>query len=581
MTAVGPYTGIFLQNSYSHLVSGNYIGGSAPLCGGSAPFTVSGAVNFTGIYLYLTSPQNSTIQGNTIQNINMTNSGNATFYGINNTMYGQFTIVGNTVGSTSTPNSIQIAGIGTSAGINQTYNYTTVACTMDQNTIANITLTGTSTAPTFYAMKTYGCMVRKNVIYNIGTSGNIPVNIYGIYDYFNNTNTFTNEFSNNIISLNGGASANPTLYGFYESGSNGTYGFYYNSINLYGNAAGAASTYSFYRGAASTYIVNNNILVNSRTGGTGVHYAIYSVPTTLFTSNKNDLYVSGATLAHWGAAGLTYDNASIAAWRTSTAQDANSISADPQFTSPTNLQLFSTSPLFGIGLPIASVITDISNFPRSLTATTLGAYEFSSNKTLTLKVFLQGLYNSANSNMNQCQDYVNSVMVNKFAGAIADTITVELHDPVTYSTVVYRATGIELNQNGTCNSSGLAYINIPGTYNGSYYITIKTRNHLETTTALPVSFAVGAVNYDLTVAATQAFGSNMILLNTNVYGLYVGDVNKLGAINLFNLSAINSSAIQQSTGYLSTDINGDGIVNLLDVSKVNANVILQISKMTP
>ncbi|MDD4968315.1 MAG: hypothetical protein PHT07_02685 [Paludibacter sp.] len=579
--AAGPYTGIFLQNSYNHLVSGNYIGGSAPLCGGSVPFTNSGAAVFTGIYLYLTSTQTSTIQGNTIQNISMTNTGNPTFYGINNTMYGAVNLIGNVIGSVTTANSIQIAGTGVSAGINQTYGYVLNPCRLDNNTIANITLTNATGSPVFYGMKTYSNWVRKNSIYNIGTSANIGVTIYGIYNSFNNANSFTNEFSNNVISLNGGASTTPTIYGFYESSTYGTTGFYYNSINLNGTASGTAPSYAFYRSAAGIYNFNDNILVNSRTGGTGIHYAIYSVPTTLFTSNYNDFYVSGTTLGHWGAAGIPQDKADIIAWRTATGQDANSISSDPQFTASTNLQPFATSPVLGIGIPVASVTTDIVNNTRSLAATSLGAYEVSSNKALTLKVFLQGLYNTTNSNMNQCQDYVNAVPVNKFTGTIADTITVELHDAVTYSTIVYRATGIELNQNGTCNSTGLAYVNLPGTYTGSYYITIKTRNHLETTSAAPVSFATNAVDYNFTDVAAKAFGSNMILLNANVYGLYAGDVNKLGAVNLFNLSAINSSAIQQSTGYLNTDINGDGIVNLLDLSKVNTNVISQISKLNP
>jgi len=51
----------------NHLISGNCIGGSAPLCGGTDPFTVTGSTAFTGISSSYTDVPIITIQGNTIQ----------------------------------------------------------------------------------------------------------------------------------------------------------------------------------------------------------------------------------------------------------------------------------------------------------------------------------------------------------------------------------------------------------------------------------------------------------------------------------------------------------------------------------
>jgi len=373
VTPAGSYTGIYLVGS-NQVVSGNYIGGSAPLCAGATPYTTSVTATFTGIYLSNASGVSSTVQGNTIQNINMTAAA-STFYGINNVSYGSVNLIGNVIGSATTANSIQISGTGTSAGINQTYNYVLYPCTIDKNTIANITLTSATATPIFYGMKTYSNLVRKNLIYNIGTSANIAATIYGIYNYFNNTNSFTNEFSNNVISLNAGTSTTPTIYGFYEASTYGTTGFYYNSINIYGTSTGATSTYAFYRSVAGTYNANNNILVNSRTGGTGLNYSIYSIPTTLFTSNYNDYFVSGTTLSHWGAAGTPQDKADIVAWKTASLQDANSISSDPLFTSSTNLIPQGTSPVLGLGIPVSGITTDNIETTRSATSPSLGAYE--------------------------------------------------------------------------------------------------------------------------------------------------------------------------------------------------------------
>jgi len=373
VTPAGSYTGIYLVGS-NHMVSGNYIGGSAPLCAGATPYTTAVTATFTGIYLSNTSGIFTTVQGNTIQNINMTAAA-STFYGINNVSYGSVNLTGNIIGSPTTANSIQIYGTGSSAGINQTYGYVLYPCSIDKNTIANITLTSATATPIFYGMKTYSNLVRKNLIYNIGTSANVGATIYGIYNSFGNTNSFTNEFSNNVISLNAGVSTTPTIYGFYEASTYGTTGFYYNSINIYGTSTGAISTYAFFRNVAGTYNLNNNILVNTRTGGTGLNYAIYSIPTTILTSNNNDLFVAGTTLGHWGATGTAQDKADIAAWKTASVQDANSISADPLFTSSTNLLQLGTSPVLGLGIPVSGISTDITEISRSLTSPSLGAYE--------------------------------------------------------------------------------------------------------------------------------------------------------------------------------------------------------------
>ncbi|MDP4240884.1 MAG: hypothetical protein Q8904_15580, partial [Bacteroidota bacterium] len=370
--ASGSFTGIMIGSAGNHIVSGNYIGGSAPNCGGSVPLTVSGPGKFTGISSYYTSTPEVIIQGNTIQNISMTNTGAAVFYGINNNS-GPIIITGNTIGSPATTNSIQLAGTGSSAGIIQSLSAVINPCTIEKNIVANINLTNGSGNQTFSALLTTGGTVRMNTIYNIGSTvaSSNPV-IYGI----NNTDGITsNEFSNNVISLNSGAATTPTLYGFYEFSGKGTTGFYYNSINLYGAASGSTNSYTFNRTGRGTYISNNNVLINARTGGTGIHYAIYSIPDSGFTSDYNDLFVSGTTLGHWGSVGSTNNKTDLEAWRGSSNQDANSISVNPLFTSTTNLVPPIDSPIIGVGTPLQSVTTDLSGVLRNLSAPTLGAYE--------------------------------------------------------------------------------------------------------------------------------------------------------------------------------------------------------------
>lgn len=368
--ATGPFTGIKLGTNNNHLVSGNYIGGSAPNCGG-LPFTFSGSAIFTGINSYSYGTPAGNIEGNTIQNIVLTNSSTPKFYGI---FYdrGPITISGNTVGSATVTNSIRIAGTGESAGIIKNYYSSNYSCTIDKNTIANISLTNATGTPTFNGLKMEGGTARMNKIFNIGsTFAALSPLIYGIYNENGNS---LNEFSNNVISLNGGVSSNPSLYGIYDANKLYTSYFYYNSIYLYGIASGSSNTFAFNRSYIGANVLSNNIIFNSRTGGTGIHYAISSTNTSNFTSDYNDLYVTGTTLGHFGAAGSVNDKANITAWR-STSQDGNSINFDPLFTGQTNLLPLETSPVQGHGTPVPGITTDISNTLRSIFSPTIGAYE--------------------------------------------------------------------------------------------------------------------------------------------------------------------------------------------------------------
>ncbi|MEI6695445.1 MAG: hypothetical protein WCO13_05195 [Bacteroidota bacterium] len=199
-------------------------------------------------------------------------------------------------------------------------------------------------------------------------------------------------------------------------------------------------------------------------------------------------------------------------------------------------------------------------------------------KTLNLTVFLQGFYPGSGSLMNKCKDYVGSATVDKFSGTTVDTITVELHDATTYSTIVYKAYNVPLNQNGTAS----IIINNPNSYYGNYYITIKTRNHIETTTAAPVSFAASLVSYDFSNAISKAYGNNLKQIG-NIYCIFAGDINQDGNVNAGGDRAkVHNKTVALTKGYVVEDINGDGSVNAGgDRAVVHINTVSLISKKTP
>jgi hypothetical protein len=168
---------------------------------------------------------------------------------------------------------------------------------------------------------------------------------------------------------------------------------------------------------------------------------------------------------------------------------------------------------------------------------------------------------------------------------IADHITVELHDPVTYATIVNTSPDVPLN------TSGAATAYIPASFSGSYYITVKHRNSIETTSNAAVSFAAGTINQSFGSPA-NVFGGNLALSADGHYLIYGGDVSsaagiypsapvKDGVTDLFDIYYIYASYLHGDFGYLPGDVNGDGVVDLLDAYFVYSNFLLGIYAKTP
>ncbi|MBK6965359.1 MAG: hypothetical protein IPH20_15870 [Bacteroidales bacterium] len=142
----------------------------------------------------------------------------------------------------------------------------------------------------------------------------------------------------------------------------------------------------------------------------------------------------------------------------------------------------------------------------------------SSGKTLNLLVFLEGLYNGG-ATMRKAKNETGD----QFPENIADQITIELHNALNYSEIVYSTTNVNLN------TSGLSSITIPSHISGSYYITVRHRNSIETTTAVPVSLEGYAISCSFDVAYF-VYGSNLKEINSKLC-LYGGDVNQDGFVD--------------------------------------------------
>ncbi|MEO8664009.1 MAG: fibronectin type III domain-containing protein [Ignavibacteria bacterium] len=178
-----------------------------------------------------------------------------------------------------------------------------------------------------------------------------------------------------------------------------------------------------------------------------------------------------------------------------------------------------------------------------------GKYNFIYNFTtasaqrLNLKAIMQGFYNATTNKM------------------IPDTAKVFLRNNFPPFALVDSSKGVlDSNNSGVFNF----YDALPGT---GYFLVFRHRNSIETWSKNPAVFTAGILNYDFTNSPIKAFGNNMTLVDTSPlrFGIYSGDVDQEGHVNLPDILLVFQKAISFTTGYYVTDLNGDNITDLRDV----------------
>lgn len=188
----------------------------------------------------------------------------------------------------------------------------------------------------------------------------------------------------------------------------------------------------------------------------------------------------------------------------------------------------------------------------------LAADDDTGSTIINIKAYLQGYYTGSGQ--------MQPVLLNQGVGTGStetDSITVELHNE-TEGSLVASAIGV-------LNTDGTAGIEFPS-LSGSYYISIRHRNSIETWSAAPVSIGTTA-SYDFTTSASQAYGDNMTEVETGIWAIYSGDINQDGAIDAFDyLDADTDIQTGAGSAYLLTDINGDGAVDAFDYLVIDPHI---------
>jgi S-layer family protein/all-beta uncharacterized protein len=326
---------------------------------------------------------------NTIQNNNISK----TQYGIYS---GGLSAASKNTGNTITqnlintvpPNNVQIGGIlvNFESGI-----------TISQNNIAHINTSGTTPAfgitlgvrpsntfTTFTGSEVMGALVSRNVIDDVIRTGDGTAMGLGVADVSTASAT-ANTIVNNSISGVRSTAATPSDFAagmLLGGGATSSTKVYFNSISMTGSGPNSGPSFAIAVGGSNpTVDLRDNIFYNIQTPTTGSTYAIglvYATPYTNLTSDFNDFLSSGTTAKFAVTGGLAGTNRiSLAAWRTETGKDANSLNVDPTFNSTSNLQPQSGSLVLDAGTSLSGTVTpyvDITGATR-VDPPSMGAYE--------------------------------------------------------------------------------------------------------------------------------------------------------------------------------------------------------------
>ena len=192
------------------------------------------------------------------------------------------------------------------------------------------------------------------------------------------------------------------------------------------------------------------------------------------------------------------------------------------------------------------------------------------NKLLEVQVVLEGMATGPGL-MNKAQDLGGD----RYQADTVDLVNLVLHQANPPYAALATFANLALHQNGTVQCA------LPGYNNASYYINVSSRNHLAIWSASPVSFAGSTITYNFSDAANKAYGNRLKDLGEGIFGLYAGDVDANGLINLADVDSAADSAIAFAMGYIPTDVNGDGAVDALDLILIDNNAATALSVAHP
>ncbi|MEP6711078.1 MAG: hypothetical protein ABJA37_01615 [Ferruginibacter sp.] len=169
---------------------------------------------------------------------------------------------------------------------------------------------------------------------------------------------------------------------------------------------------------------------------------------------------------------------------------------------------------------------------------------------------------------------------------VVDWVLVELRKPATglpqdalSSTIIGRKAGFVLNNGLVVDIDGVTPISFDISKQGSAFMVVRHRNHLGVMSNALGSNAAGTFTNDYSLLANSykptGAPSNPVVLLPGVggkYGMWGGDANKNGVVNVTDINVIKFAISASATGYVFTDANLNNAINATDVSFTKATI---------
>ena len=411
-------------------IANNTLGGSSA---NSISVGVKGTTTGNGIIRGIFANNNGSINisNNLIQNLTHNSSNALALFRAIECQVGTISITGNTI------NNIAAEGVSvntaTHEGIGILISTGVPNVVIDSNTISNLKVTnsgaiGTIVSGIYIGSQTTGASITRNKLFGFsnaatGTSNTVPPVAVGIY--LRDMASGELFVANNMVALGNDQFSNTSFIGIWNQ-VNPTVGYtekvYYNTIHISGSVgSGALPSFAFYRGNFATSFtgptvdLKNNIFSNSRSGGSGEHFAIANSYGAVASasgwvagaSNYNVLNADAATVGYWSG------NQTFLDWKEVSLSDNNSLTTVPlSFVDPAkdlHLVANANAAVDGKATALALVTTDIDNEFRDVLTPDIGADEIFSAVPVRIE-FFRGQKQS-NKNLLEWKVFSNSTSV--------------------------------------------------------------------------------------------------------------------------------------------------------------------------
>jgi hypothetical protein len=158
-----------------------------------------------------------------------------------------------------------------------------------------------------------------------------------------------------------------------------------------------------------------------------------------------------------------------------------------------------------------------------------------------------------------------------------DTVTITLWNPVNLQSAYYSVMAI-------LHNNGLASVVLPPDVNGgSYYLSISHRNSIGVWSVAPVIMTQNTYYNFSDPQNCYSNGSNAPLksLTGGGFGLYSGDINGDGGIDLMDLQAVENEASFFVNGYRLSDCDGNLYTDITDLQLAENNAVYFIYTAHP